>query len=1265
MNCKYMNMLRVVRGNAFKLKIAVEAYTPSGRRIDSFALGEAVLKLDKNGTLTTKDYTILEGTTILVAFDGSESLGVYGFQMSGEYEGEAWRWANAEIFQIVETNAKANIPDGCVLLDDTYNMAMKIVLSGGDGVTFTPSVSEQGIISWTNDGGLPNPEPRNIRGPRGEQGPQGEVGPQGPRGQMGLRGQIGPKGDKGDKGDTGATPVLDVTASVDENVGNPMVVVESFGPAEHRTFDFQFKNLKGQKGETGATGPQGPQGQQGEPGNYTKPASGIPLSDLNGNVASGIVYDVTANNSGATFASLSALLSSGSLSTLIPTDVRKGGMQIRFVCSSDNKYVQYRYMPSDAATAATFTNVNNWQGVTDEINAESKNLITSGGVASGVAALNDKLGYEETLHLTSADYYIGNNKTIRASSASSFVPIYATKGTTLSVKGVGSFTAAISRSIVSLAKMTNSQIASLLSGSDNLIIINGNTREYTDNITVFQHIVTEDGWYLLCGAVASFVGKIEHSGIVQDVRDLTDDVTNINNELFEETIVDIQSDSEYIESEISGAYIPAVSSENGKITSNQYTSGYKVWLFKLPAGKYILKSSAPSNVGVVFGFIDSADDFVVGGSISQSLLVGTGSAQELQLNLREEQFIVKVGRVTETGFDFYGTLQEKIKGSNLESAEEEIVQLKEKTSDIDEEVYTEISESLDASSEYYVSSIENAFMPSNTGKIERNEYTSSYKIFLFSLPAGKYKLTRKDDSVNRGILFGLLNSQEDFVVGGTIAQTLVVGAVHSPEEFIEVFDEEKLLVMLIYYSMISLDKLEKASRINLLEDRVEALENPSSYLVPTIPDVVYAVVGTELNLWNDAVSLSVDKGLFSPANYQVQWNCNKGTITDRCFRYTPSASDAGQSVTCTCYLYDMQNKQIASKQFTIKVLAKNALQSAKNIVYFGDSLGASAATALYNDFNDNEKFAGTIPTMLGTRGTTNKYEAVGGYRWEHYATAGETAYRVSVSNVTSVGLSSVYSDGSHNFEVIEVNITEGSGNLLLLPHYTSSGALIMPSGTLTKVSGSGDSSIPYTGAFAESGNPLWNDTTNKLDINQYKSMIGLQSTDKIDAVSFQFGINDSYMADDLTTLMGYIDALYHCFVDDNPDCKFIIGLTTSSGNDVNGSGANYGASQDWHIYLDRTYRIRQFYLTLQNNEDYPNIRIAPINLEVDRYYGYGFGIRKISQRWSGTTVSDGTHSITINEYEPYHTNYVHPGSCGYGQMGDAYFASYIGFLIES
>lgn len=41
---------------------------------------------------------------------------------------------------------------------------------GEDGATFTPSVSSVGVISWTNDKGLKNPDPVNIRGPQGNDG---------------------------------------------------------------------------------------------------------------------------------------------------------------------------------------------------------------------------------------------------------------------------------------------------------------------------------------------------------------------------------------------------------------------------------------------------------------------------------------------------------------------------------------------------------------------------------------------------------------------------------------------------------------------------------------------------------------------------------------------------------------------------------------------------------------------------------------------------------------------------------------------------------------------------------------------------------------------------------------------------------------------------------------------------------------------------------------------------------------------------------------
>ena len=40
--------------------------------------------------------------------------------------------------------------------------------NGVDGTTFTPSVSAEGVISWTNDGNKQNPSPVNIKGPQGD-----------------------------------------------------------------------------------------------------------------------------------------------------------------------------------------------------------------------------------------------------------------------------------------------------------------------------------------------------------------------------------------------------------------------------------------------------------------------------------------------------------------------------------------------------------------------------------------------------------------------------------------------------------------------------------------------------------------------------------------------------------------------------------------------------------------------------------------------------------------------------------------------------------------------------------------------------------------------------------------------------------------------------------------------------------------------------------------------------------------------------------------
>lgn len=55
-------------------------------------------------------------------------------------------------------------------------------------IRFIPHIDQEGNLTWTNDGNLPNPESINIMGPQGKQGEPGEQGKQGIRGLQGPRG---------------------------------------------------------------------------------------------------------------------------------------------------------------------------------------------------------------------------------------------------------------------------------------------------------------------------------------------------------------------------------------------------------------------------------------------------------------------------------------------------------------------------------------------------------------------------------------------------------------------------------------------------------------------------------------------------------------------------------------------------------------------------------------------------------------------------------------------------------------------------------------------------------------------------------------------------------------------------------------------------------------------------------------------------------------------------------------------------------------------
>ncbi len=113
--------LRIVRGNAFNIEIKVQARRLDGTKVDNFHLADAnaQLKVWHAGELTPKEF-VVEDNNAIISFDGTQGLGWYGLEMSGTFEGAPWRFAVVQVFQIVETNEKANVPSWTILTDQTY-----------------------------------------------------------------------------------------------------------------------------------------------------------------------------------------------------------------------------------------------------------------------------------------------------------------------------------------------------------------------------------------------------------------------------------------------------------------------------------------------------------------------------------------------------------------------------------------------------------------------------------------------------------------------------------------------------------------------------------------------------------------------------------------------------------------------------------------------------------------------------------------------------------------------------------------------------------------------------------------------------------------------------------------------------------------------------------------------------------------------------------------------------------------------------------------
>lgn len=432
-----------------------------------------------------------------------------------------------------------------------------------------------------------------------------------------------------------------------------------------------------------------------------------------------------------------------------------------------------------------------------------------------------------------------------------------------------------------------------------------------------------------------------------------------------------------------------------------------------------------------------------------------------------------------------------------------------------------------------------------------------------------------------------------------------------------------------------------SASVQELQDAVDALEvDKSDKITPriTIPSVVYAVVGTELNLYYDAITIGSEGGL------RVEVLSDIGVTYERMYQLNPVVGDVGDH-DVVIKVYDVNRSLLETKELVIRVINNTAPSTVKNILMVGDSTLNNGP--LTPTLRDNFVALGSnTPAFWGGKGVAPaRHQGWPGASAMTYATAavGDSRYEFTVSGATGLEQDAFYSNNGSVFVVQDIYTTAGVGKIRA---YKLSGVNEpSSSGTLTKTDGVGPALIAFSTVTAVSANPLWNTATNQLSVSNYRSNLNMGST-KFDVVAIRLGVNESFgdLKDEADRLqvINYLKTIISAFVSDSPLTKFIIELPTTDSSTKSGWGVNYGAAGKRETYQLNVWRLRELMLTHFDNGAYSvNVEVCPTGCMVDRYYGYELLDVPVASRIATT--------------EKRHNNAVHPTTGGYYQLADAVF----------
>lgn len=406
------------------------------------------------------------------------------------------------------------------------------------------------------------------------------------------------------------------------------------------------------------------------------------------------------------------------------------------------------------------------------------------------------------------------------------------------------------------------------------------------------------------------------------------------------------------------------------------------------------------------------------------------------------------------------------------------------------------------------------------------------------------------------------------------------------------------------------------------------------------PSIIYTAEGIETNIYFDNVVFSnLPNELLA-----IDVICSKGRQYDKFWRITPQPADEG--TTSFRIEVSFAGKLIASKtsELIITGKSKGSGKSLK-VLCVGDSTtaGGNYISIINTDY---QSLASPAMTFLGTRGTApNKHEGRGGWKFSQYAgDGGQSTYQFNLNGIDEApGNASVYTDGRSEFTISEINITGGKG--YVAGRRTKGTDSPAANGSLTKISGAGASTIPYTNSAMTAANPFWNLKTQRLDFKKYLNDHGYTLAQD-DLITVHLGINDVFLENSpakLESIKTDFNKMIAEFRSVIPRINIGVCITIPPAISQDAFAVSYASGQTLKRYMENYKQLVDFLLANYDTAD----------MRASRIYCIGFN-HCIDRTNNFYKISMKANSRSTQMIETW-GNGVHPDNSGYFQMGDALY----------